>query len=189
MQKLLWLCAVTAALASCGDGSKTCGPDTREENGVCVAAIDCGPGTIANEDGNACVPDGSVVCSDGTMFDVASGTCVPSDAVCGDGTVLIDGVCRDPATVTPDAEESAEVNETAAGGAGTITVPGIGDPGFVIHGCITPRDNGATADLDPWVITVSQPTVLEVSADGLGGLAAGFALFNADDNPALVNYQ
>ena len=186
MTKLLWTCALTALLASCGDDSNQCGPDTREENGVCVAAIDCGQGTVANEEGTACVPDGSVVCADGTMFDVASGTCVPSDTVCGDGTVLVDGVCRDPATVTPDAEESAEVNDNT--GAGQITVPAIGEDGFVIHGCITSRDNGETADVDPWLLDVTGPTLLEISADGVGGLAAGFAVLYAENDAAMADY-
>lgn len=185
VRKLL-IVTIALSLYGCGDNSPSCGEGTvLNEDGFCVPTATCGPGTVANENGE-CVPDGSVVCSDGTMFDTATGTCVPSDEVCGDGTVLIDGVCRDPATVTPDATESAEVNDQT--GAGQITVPGIGEDGFVIHGCIDPRDSGATADIDPWLLQASGPMVLEISADGLGGLAAGFVALNIDDRDDLAAY-
>ena len=185
MRKLLLL-SIAWLLYGCGDNGAECGEGTAlNDDGFCVPTATCGAGTVANENGE-CVPDGSVVCSDGTMFDVATGTCVPSSDVCGDGTVLVDGVCRDPATVTPDATESPEVND--ATGAGAITVPGIGEDGFVIHGCIDPRDNGTTADSDPWLLQASGPMVLDIAADGLGGLSAGFVVLNIDDREDLVDY-
>lgn len=184
--KLVLGALLLSALAACGDNDLVkCGDNTMLVGGECVGGGECGPGTVDDGTGT-CVPDGSVVCADGTMFDTASGTCVPSNDVCGDGTVLVDGECRDPSVVMPDAEEAAEVNDQSS--AGTITVPAIGAAGYVVHGCITPRNNNATADLDPWIINVTAPTVLEISADGVGGLAAGFAVFNLD-KPELANYQ
>ena len=185
MRKLLLL-SIAWLLYGCGDNGAECGEGTTlNDDGFCVPTATCGPGTVADANGE-CVPDGSVVCSDGTMFDAATGTCVPSMDVCGDGTVLVDGVCRDPATVTPDATESAEVND--ATGAGVVTVPATGEAGFVIHGCIDPRDNGETADIDPWLVQASGPMVLDIAADGLGGLSAGFVLINIDDREDLVDY-
>lgn len=184
--KLLLGMLFVCALAACGDNDLVeCGDNTMLVNGECVSSAMCGPGTVSDGMG-MCVPDGTVVCSDGTMFDTASGMCVPSSDVCGEGTVLVDGECRDPSVVMPNAEEAAEPNDSTS--AGTIMVPAVGAAGYVIHGCVTPRNNNATADLDPWVVTVTAPTVLEISADGVGGLAAGFAVFNVDKDE-LADYQ
>src|SRR5678815_2327964 len=96
----LLLAMVVGSFAGCGDDfhQRECGPGTHDQDGVCVpdGTTNCGPGTI--EMNGQCVPDPNVVCDDGTVFDPATGTCVPDDSVCGDGTVLIDGVCRDPGT-------------------------------------------------------------------------------------------
>jgi len=175
------------ALAGCGDNSNQCGPGTSAVDGFCVPSSTCGPGTVDDGTG-ACVPDGSVICSDGTVFDTATGTCVPDDSVCGPGTVLVDGHCIDEGIVDVDAEEAPEPNDGDAAGelAGQINVPAIGADGFVIHGCVNPyRDvdgNGNhDADFDYWVLQVTGPTALHITADGVSGLAAGFLLLTGDD--------
>jgi hypothetical protein len=144
----------------------------------------CAAGTTLQND--MCVPDGSVICGQGTVYDMTAGMCVPDPSACADGTVLVDGKCvPDDDTLTADAEEAAEPNDTS--GAGDIQVPVVGDPGYVIHGCITPRDGDTTADLDPWFITVTGPTLLDITADGVHGLAAGFDVQTADANLAALD--
>jgi hypothetical protein len=143
-----------AVLPSCGGGQER----------------HCAPGTQPDLSGTACVPDGSVICGDGTVYDAASGTCVPGG--CPESQVLVNGTCT--ADVRPDAEETAEPNDVDQMNAGTIQVPAVGAPGYVVHGCIVPRDDGTTADQDPWEITVTEPTLLDVTAVGTGGLAAAF---------------
>jgi hypothetical protein len=120
---------------------------------------------------NTCIPDGSVICGQGTVFNMATGSCDPSNDECPTGTVLIGHECV--TTAKPDAEEAAEPN---AASAGDIPVPAVGADGYVIHGCITPQDGSTTADTDPWTFTVAGPTLLDISADGIGGLAAGFVV-------------
>ncbi|MEO8846678.1 MAG: hypothetical protein ABI591_27270 [Kofleriaceae bacterium] len=170
MKRLGLLLLVTAAVA-CGDNSNECGPGTTAVDGLCT-------------------PDGSgAICGDGTSLDTTSGACVPDPTVCGDGTVLINGTCQDPtAGLTIDLEEGPEPNgvESNASLAGTIALKPIGDAnGFVVHGCIKPVTD--FADLDVYKIQVAGPTLIDVTADGVHGLAAGFVAFGVD--PALNKYQ
>jgi hypothetical protein len=139
---------------------------------------DCATGTKPDPSGvNQCVPDGSVICGQGTVFNMDSGKCDPSADECPDGTILVNNECVTSAK--PDAEENPEPNDTD--GAGAIILPDVGKPGFLVHGCITPRDDGSTADNDPWFVTVDKPTLLEITADGVGGLSAGFDVQPADE--------
>jgi hypothetical protein len=142
----------------------------------------CATGTIPDPGGaDTCVPDGTVVCGNGTMYDQTSGTCVATDQ-CPTGEALVNGTCTP--NVTPNAEEAPEPNDTTS--AGTIMVPAIGAAPYVVHGCITPRDNSATADMDPWQVTVTGPTLLDVTSNGVGGLAAGFVAAPNDPNLAAL---
>jgi len=171
-------------LAGCGDNSADCGPGTHEEKGECLpdGAGGCGPGTV-DVDG-VCVPDGSMICTQGTVYDEASHTCVLDPSACAPGTVLSNGQCV-PEGEMPrhvDLEEAAEPNDTADAPAGTVTLPAIGAPGQVLHGCVIP--DGENIDFDAWVVTVDAPTLLKVTSDGVGGLTAGFRVESTD--PALV---
>jgi hypothetical protein len=179
------------SLASCGDNGVNCGEGTVEKDG-------------------SCVPDGTTICTGSLTFDPATGTCALDPSACKDGTVLVDGACQDPGVVKVDATESAEPNDpkalndtspTPAPNAGTIAVPAIGAKGFVIKGCITPyrdvrdQDTAGNAgdgildpDLDSWLVKVTQPTVLDVNADGVRGLVAGFALLSEDANLNALQY-
>ncbi|MBS1119437.1 MAG: hypothetical protein H6Q90_1665 [Deltaproteobacteria bacterium] len=176
MKRNHFLLAVTVALGSagvvgCGDNSKQCGAGTTNIDGVCTGG-------------------GGAICGDGTMLDEATGSCVPSDAVCGDGTVLVNGTCQDPTgNLTIDLEEGPEPNGFEAGAtpAGTIALKPANGTGFVIHGCIKPTDN-FTADLDAYQLTVTGPTLIKISADGVHGLAAGFAALGDLDQPLLANW-
>jgi hypothetical protein len=159
--------AVALAIAACGSNKQR----------------DCATGTIPDPSGaDQCVPDGTVICGNGTTYDMTSGKCV-AGGQCPMGQVLVNGTCTD--NVTPNAEEAAEPNDMTS--AGTITVPAVGAAGFVVHGCITPRDANATADIDPWQVTVTGPTLLDVTADGVGGLAAGFVVQPNDPNLAALD--
>lgn len=163
------------ASASCGDQGVTCGEGTKAVNGTCV-------------------PDGSVVCTGQTRFNPETGACELDASACQDGTVLVNGQCVDAATTTPDATEAAEPNDDVdPTAAGRITVPAVGAKGFVIKGCITPHrdieqdeqgnptgDGVMDADRDPWMISVNGPTLLDVRADGVRGLVAGFDLIATD---------
>jgi hypothetical protein len=121
-----------------GDGGvcvTACSEGQSWDGTSCIAAGDCGPGTVA-EDGS-CVPlcdsdetwvDGGCAsapdCDPGTVYDSDEGACVPSDDLCGEGTHSVDGGCTpdlecgdgthledngcvldDPATEIPESEE------------------------------------------------------------------------------------
>ena len=101
--------------------------------------------------------------------------CVVDPMACGGGTVLVNGRCQDPAAgIDIDLEEGPEPNafETGAVPAGVIALPPVGDA-YVVHGCIKPPD-AQTADLDVYLLDVTGPTLIRVTADGVEGLAAGF---------------
>src|SRR5512140_715446 len=140
--KRVFLGVAVGLFAGCGDNSKQCGPGTIDVDGTCSPDA-CGPGT-KNDGSGHCIPDGSVVCVDGTKLDAASGHCVIDPSACQDGTVLVNGACIDPGRVMASIEEAPEPNglgvlgETSLSPAGTIVLPAVGMPGFVIHGHITP---------------------------------------------------
>src|SRR5664279_4902171 len=144
-------------LSACGDNAPECGPGTSNVGGFCT-------------------PDGSTICGDGTKFDPDTGACLPDPTLCSDGTVLVNGTCQDPtAGLTIDLEEAPEPNGLDAGShsAGTIALQPIGaENGFVVHGCVKPVSD--TADLDAYTISVAAPTLIDITADGVQGLAAGF---------------
>ena len=165
------LLAMTAA--ACGDDL------------VPGAGSQCGAGTVL--DGDSCVPADTPACGDGTVYDQVSGECVLSADICAPGTVLVEGRCQEPSAITPDLEEAAEPNDTG-GLAGQIPVPAVGE-GLVVHGCIDPYDgnppvaqDGAQLmpDIDSWTIEVSEPTLLDVTSDGVGGLSAAFLVLPSD---------
>ena len=150
----------------------TCGPGTVEMNGACVPAstTTCGTGTALMN--GECLPDGSVICDQGTAFSMAAGRCVLDPSACAQGTVLLGGVCApEDAALTADVDEAAEPNDMT--GAGMVDAPAMGAM-TTLHGCITPVTG--QRDVDPWVVNITAPTVLEITADGVGGLAAGFTV-------------
>jgi hypothetical protein len=181
----LAVAAVAWGTAGCGDNSARCGEGTENVDGVCVAGggADCGPGTTEVND--QCVPDGSVICEQGTVFDEDAGGCVPDASACADGTVLVDGQCVPEGTdVDIDHEEAPEPNDGFEADddiAGQFEVPDIGADGVVLHGCVDPYrdvDNNGNRDIDydMWLFQASGPMLVEITADGVGGLSAGYLM-------------
>jgi hypothetical protein len=183
--------------AGCGDNSKDCGPGTKDVNGTCTAVSSCGAGTTPDPATGQCVPDGSMICTDGTVFDPVTSTCKPDPSLCQDGTVLVGGQCVIPGTV--DIEEAPEPNglgllgETSNNPAGVIALKPVGEH-FVLHGTINPwqdadGDGLNDPDIDAYVVTVTGPSLLHVTADGVHGLAAGFvAIAAVDQSSPLINW-
>ena len=181
----LALAALVALVGGCGDNSQKCGPGTANEGGICTSVSSCGTGT--KDDGSGtCVPDGSVVCTGGTVFDAATGRCQIDPSACQDGTVLVGTACVDPGSgLTIDAEEGAEPNglgvlgESSQAPAGLVALKASGTT--VIHGRIIPADHDGDgrrdADVDSYLFTTPGPTYLHVTAAGVHGLAAGFLAF------------
>jgi hypothetical protein len=165
---------IGVALAGCGDNSRECGEGTNDDDddGICEV-----------------IGDGQI-CGDGTVEDPISGDCVVDPSVCGGGTVLINGECKDPAEgLDVDLLEGLEPNgfEPDATPAGIIVLEPVGS-GFVIHGCVKPLDNN-TPDLDRYTLAVTGPTLIEITADGIEGLAAGFVTLGDPSNPLLQGWQ
>ena len=184
MRNCLLVLVSLGCAPGCGDNSKECGPGTADEGGVCVPAANCGFGTKRDPVTNECVPDGSVVCSEGTVFDPLTGRCEIDPTSCRDGTVLINNACVDPtAGLTIDVQEGPEPNglgivEASDAQAGNITLKPQGST-FVVHGTLDPwRDaNGDTMldpDVDTYVVSVAGPVLLQITADGVHGVTAGF---------------
>jgi hypothetical protein len=165
-----WLVVVATAVG-CGDNSDVCGPGTIDQDGICTPAAPAPP------------------CGEGTHLDDESGTCLPDPAICGATEILLDGICQDPdAALTIDVQEGPEPNGLATDDApaGILALKQIGDPGgLVVHGCIQPTSTAA--DLDRYLIDVTGPTLLSVTADGLGGLDAAFFAQSAD--PFLATWR
>jgi hypothetical protein len=192
------LLGVLLVAPGCGENSRACGEGTKEVDGYCVALETCGFGTFYNAQIKRCVPDGSVVCSDGTVFDDLTGECKIDEASCRNGTVLIEDACVDPtAGLVIDVQEGPEPNglgvlEASAAQAGNIVLK-LGQP-FVIHGTLNPyRDTDADSALDPdvdtYVVTVGSPVFVKITADGVNGTAAGFVALSVDADAPLDTWQ
>lgn len=166
----LGLCA-GLLLAACGDNGKECGEGTTEVDGRCVGQV---------------VPQ--VTCAEGTLLDVPTNTCIVDPATCRGGTVFVRGSCQDAtADLNPDLEEGAEPNglgledEPSEVPAGVITLPSSGSPGVLLHGRLGPQpdrneDGVPEYDVDTFVFDTTAPALLEITADGLGGVVAGFVV-------------
>lgn len=177
--------ALVLGLEACGDNSQLCGPGTVDVDGVCAPAAPCGVGTVDDGSGQ-CVPDGTVVCAAGTMFDAVTDRCVLDPNACQGGTVAVGDACVDPATqMVADIEEAAEPNgrgvlgEASASPAGVIVPDAVGGAPFVIHGRISPfqdadGDGQIDADIDTYELAVTGPMMLRITAIGLAGLDGGF---------------
>lgn len=182
------LVCVCCALG-CGDNSKECGPGTVDQGGECVPAANCGFGTKHDDVTGECVPDGTTVCSDGTVFDPLTGTCKLDPSACHDGSVLIGDACVDPtAGLTIDVQEGPEPNglgivEASQAQAGNVALKPAGET-FVIHGTLAPwrdtnNDGVLEPDVDTFVVGASAPTWLRMTADGVHGTTAGFVMVSA----------
>jgi len=172
-----------AVTVGCGDNDHLCGPGKTYDDATnsCIAATECGPGTIVDPATSTCV----AVCTDGTKLDMATGQCVVDPDDCQAGTVLVNNRCVDPTDgLVVDLDEgSTEPNgygviEVSPSPVGAITLKPVGSA-FVIHGKIAPfRDLDGDGQMDPdtdsYTLTVSQPTLLEITADGVGGIDGGF---------------
>jgi hypothetical protein len=183
--------------ASCGDNAVECGPLTHEVGGQCVPDATCGTGTVLA--GGVCVPDGTVVCQQGTVFEPSTGTCVIDPDACVDGTTLVDGQCvpddellEGMADLTEGAEPNGPSDDNIAG---MFDAPAL-NASTTIYGCVNPvadtdGDGNLDSDLDTWLVTADAPMVLEITADGIRGLSAGFIAINADAalSPVLDNWQ
>ncbi len=160
---LLGVLALVAV--GCGDNSEACGPGTIDTDGECLPATTCGNGTV---------------------LDVLTNTCMPDPSVCQDGTMLIGDQCVVPTSTPIDDEEGPEPNglgviEPSANPAGLVALKPIGNA-FVVHGTIVPfedadGDGQVDPDVDSYLVTITAPTLLSISAVGLHGLDAGFVSF------------
>ncbi|MEM9489123.1 MAG: hypothetical protein AAGC55_08260, partial [Myxococcota bacterium] len=130
---------------------------------------------------------GTGICTDGTVLDTATGACIIDPEACQDGTVLVEGECRDPASIAGDVAECAEPNDPALGGTNCgFTAPATGDS-VLISGCITPDSD--TADYDVFLFEVAEPTLLDVTVDGYNGLAGGFAVMPTSTELVVNNWM
>ena len=168
-------------ITACGDNAKICGPGTEDDgSGTCVVI--------------ATPP----MCTDGTILNPTSNSCEIDPASCQDGTVLINDHCVDPTSgLFPDVQEGPEPNgfglagEASSTPAGSFPLKPIGAPGAILHGTITPRpdhdeDGQPEPDYDTYLVDVTGPTLLRVTADGVHGLSAGF--FAVSGVPALADW-
>lgn len=179
MKSLLrFVLATSAALAAgaCGDNSKECGENTELVDGRCVGT------------------GGPPMCTNGTILDETTNSCVIDPNACQGGTVLIGNECQDPtAGLTIDVEEGAEPNgagfvETSTTPAGDLTLKPIGEK-LVIHGHTTPfrdddGDGQKDADYDTYFVTVTGPTLLDITVDGVNGAMSAFVVVGTNaSNP------
>lgn len=156
-----------------------CGPGTAldTQSGLCVATTSCAPGTLLIDE--QCVPDGSVICQTGTTYNSETGACDADILGCDEGSVLLGDRCvGEDEALMASLEEAAEPNDDS-GLAGTIIAPAVASQTSV-HGCISPSDSdgdgSVDADVDSYRLRASGPMLLDITVDGVGGLAGAFVV-------------
>jgi len=99
-----------------------------------------------------------------------------------------------------DAQEGPEPNglgfiEPSDAQAGNVTLKGVGNGAFVVHGSIDPwrdinSDGTLEPDVDTYLVTTDVPTFLRITADGVGGTARNDysrrQAFNADSSKYMI---
>lgn len=181
------------------ESTTTCGVGTILVDGMCVpeSNVMCARGTVLM--GEECVPDGTVICSGNTIFDTETGTCIPDpESICEGDLVFVEesGTCVDPDELLEgmaDVLELGEINDPAFNEGAMPQVVDIADGSGSFYGCVEPMDfdeDGAVdADLDFFQISVDEPTLLNVRADGIRGLSAAVTFFGTDDNLLDAGWQ
>lgn len=179
-----------------------CGPGTHLEGNHCVpdSDIECGQGTSYDASVGGCVPDcvegthrddetgacmpNSAACISGQVWDAETEECVDVAAYCGEGTTWVasENACvPNDDLLDADYVEGEEENDPTWGGASAyepLEIPAIGSS-ITIGGSISAAtDKNGDGVLDPdydyFVFEVSGPTLLRITADGVGGASSGF---------------
>jgi hypothetical protein len=174
------------AMGNCVPDGSNCAEGTTFDSatGECEPDLaDCADGTVAM--GDECVPDGSVICTGNTTYDEETGTCVVTEDACAEGTTLIDGECvPNDDTLMGEVFAAAEPDDPNFDGTPGDFLPPAIDEQRTIEGCITPddfdMDDTTDVDIDYFDFSVADPGLFRINADGLGGLAAGFAVLPLD---------
>lgn len=165
--------------AACGDNSKTCGENTMLVDGRCVGT------------------GGPPMCTDGTILDQSTNSCVIDPNACQGGTVLIDNKCQDPtAGLNIDVTEGAEPNgagfiEDSQMPAGILNLKPVGES-LIVKGTFNPfrdadGDGQRDADYDLYFLEVNEPTLLDVTVDGVNGAMGAFVVIAASQTNPVNN--
>ncbi len=206
MRRLRFLSCLVLGLwgAGCGDddAATACGDGTALVDGSCVPAEEaCASGTTYNSETRMCDPDGGGcgdgtievagecfpddICEAGTTFDATTRRCALDSSACGEGTMIVEGECVpvDDGFPTPDVMEASENNDPTFGGMpATVNIPDEGSS-VTLGGCVEPvsifGDDAVEPDQDGFVITLTEPTLLNIKVAGSGGMVGGFVLLPA----------
>ena len=197
---------VDPATGNCSSETE-CGPGTFLDlvTKSCVTETACGTGTVADEATRTCKP--SVRCGAGTTLDEETDRCLPdppcvpdaildpvtglceSDLECGEGYVLIGGVCFDEdASIAAEADASESVpdrNDPLQGGtAEPLTLEPIGSRAVFTGGIGRPADLSSTGaaqqDRDVWRFVGSAGQYLRIEVRSMGLPQPAFILEGPD---------
>lgn len=179
------------------DSNIECGSGTSfdQETGRCVP--DCVDGTHRDDETGACMPD-SAECITGQVWDAEADDCVDVADFCGDGTTWLasEQTCvPDELLLDADITEGDGENDPTYGGAeaperfelpehgGSLTIGGA------ISAATDKDDDGVPdPDHDYFEFEVDQPTLLRISADGVGGASSGFMVVSLEEGNSYRRY-
>jgi hypothetical protein len=179
-----------------------------DDTGTCVdlpEQTECGAGTVLDAATGECVP----VCVAGTHQVDGTGACIPDSAACQSGQVWdnqtnqcvdVTGFCAEGTTwsatamacVTDDSLLVADQYEgtgendllLADGTPESFTLPASG--AYVIGGTVSAGidktgDGIPDPDFDFWAFEITRPSLIRISADGIGGTSSGFMVISLDE--------
>jgi len=187
------LCGEHEVLDGAGNCVPRCADGTvRNEDGECEPV--CGEGEFWGHEGCEPVPE----CGADTVFDPATGTCVPDEGACGEGAHLQDGECVADETLTcgpgaklqggrcvpDDALPEPDVEESADDTAAEFTPPADGES-LTLGGTVDfPADpnnsGGALADWDGFAFHAEAGTWLRVRVMSEAAAQPAFELVSAE---------
>jgi hypothetical protein len=141
------------------------------------------------------MPD-SAQCITGQVWDAEQERCVDVAGYCGEGTTWVASmetcVPDDDLLVADVVEGPGENDPTFGGTSEHLDVPVIGMR-VVVGGSISAaEDKDADGLLEPdydyYEMSVPEPTLLRITADGVGGASSGFMITSLDGEPASRRY-
>lgn len=167
-------------LVACGEGTRLSADGLR-----CEAVPVCAPGTVPLAEGSGCAPacadpfvleGSSCVCPPGLVRSAGGGDCEIDAALCGEGTVFVDGVCVPTGAPALD-EDDQNPDEAPI----FFPLPGVNDKPAEFGGIVGPYEREGGADLDVFRFQAQGGERLRIQVVSFGAQAASFILVGIDE--------
>lgn len=166
-----------------------CGPGTvpSADGSQCVPDLNCPAGTAPTNDGTGCVPlcddpfilEGTeCVCPAGLVPTPGGNDCAVDPALCGEGTVFVDGACL-PAVAPAPGDDDINPDEAPV----SFDLPAAGEKPYEVGGVVGPVDRADGADVDIFEFDGTAGDRLLIQVLSFGAQAGSFIVQGIPGTP------